>query len=94
MSTTTIRLDDELKQRLAAAAERSGKSPHAFIVEAIEQTVTQAEAAEAFETLADTRWARLLKTGKSVPFDAAKNYLDSRAKGEKVTRPSSRTLSR
>jgi predicted transcriptional regulator len=94
MSTTTIRLDDDLKQRLAAAAQRSGKSPHAFIVEAIEQTVVQAEAAEAFEQLANTRWARLLKSGKSVPFEEAKNYLEDRAKGKTVARPGPRPLSR
>lgn len=94
MSTTTIRLADELKQRLAEVAQRSGKSPHAFIVDAIEQTVTQAEADEAFERLADTRWARLLKSGKSVPFDEASKYLESRAKGEKVGRPVPRSLSR
>ena len=35
MPTTTIRLSDELKARVASAAERAGTSPHNFILEAI-----------------------------------------------------------
>ena len=35
MSTTTIRLEDDLKERIAQAAERTGRSAHAFIVDAI-----------------------------------------------------------
>jgi predicted transcriptional regulator len=34
MTTTTIRIDDDLKARVAAAAERAGKSTHAFILDA------------------------------------------------------------
>ena len=32
MTTTTIRLEDDLKSRVAAAAEREGKTAHVFIV--------------------------------------------------------------
>ena len=35
MSTTTIRLPRELKERVARAAERAGTTPHGFILEAI-----------------------------------------------------------
>ena len=37
MATTTLRIEDELKARVTAAAERAGKSPHAFMLEAIAQ---------------------------------------------------------
>lgn len=43
MPTTTIRLEDDLKARVAAAAEREGKTAHAFILDAIAQTVEQTE---------------------------------------------------
>lgn len=33
-ATTTLKLPDDLKARIAAAAEQSGKSPHAFMVAA------------------------------------------------------------
>jgi len=55
VSTTTIRIDDTLKARLAAAAERAGTTPHAFILEAIERTVEQDEQDEAFHELANAR---------------------------------------
>lgn len=94
MSTTTVRIDDELKERLAVAAQRSGKTPHAFILDAIAQTVEQVEIDAAFERLADERWATTLATGKTVPWDAAKAYLEARARGEKARRPAARTFKR
>ena len=35
-ATTTLKLPDELKARIAAVAQQSGKSAHAFMVEALE----------------------------------------------------------
>ncbi len=35
MSTTTIRIEDELKARVAAVAERAGKTAHACMLDAI-----------------------------------------------------------
>ena len=90
MSTTTIRLEDDLKARVAAAAERCGKSPHAFILEAIEQTVEASESEAEFRQLAETRWARLLETGKSVPLAEARAYLEARVAGTSAARPASR----
>jgi predicted transcriptional regulator len=54
MSTTTIRIDEELKSRVAVAAQRAGKTAHAFSVDAIAQTVEQAELDEAFDRIADS----------------------------------------
>lgn len=36
MATTTIRIEDDLKARVAAAARHDGKTAHAFILEAIQ----------------------------------------------------------
>jgi predicted transcriptional regulator len=92
MSTTTIRIDDELKARVAVAAERAGKTSHAFIVEAIARTVEQVELDEAFDRVADDRWAALLAKQKSVAWGDAKVWLDARARGERPRRPSARKL--
>lgn len=96
MSTTTIRIEDDLKARVAAAAQQMGKSAHAFIVDALAQTVEQVELDAAFHTLADERWANIRTTGKTVPWDEAKAYLVTRAKlggdGEIVVKPSARKL--
>jgi predicted transcriptional regulator len=90
MSTTTIRLEDDLRDRVAAAAERAGKTAHAFMLDAIAQTVEQAELEEAFHQVADERWAKLKTTGKSVPWDEARGYLEARARGETAQRPAAR----
>ena len=92
MTTTTIRIEEELKTRVAAAAERAGKTAHAFIVDAIAQTVDQAELDEELHRVADTRWASLLSTGKTVSWDEAKAYLTARARGERVRKPAARKL--
>lgn len=92
MSTTTIRIDEELKSRVAAAAQRAGKTAHAFIIEAIARTVEQVELDEAFERVAEDRWAALLANGKSVAWPDAKAWLDARARGERPRRPTARRL--
>ena len=90
MSTTTIRIEDELKARVAAAAERAGKTAHAFILDAIAQTVEQAELDEDFHRLADARWAKVLATGKTVPWSEAKAWLEARSHGEHPHKPAAR----
>ena len=93
MTTTTIRIEDDLKQRVAAAAERAGKTAHAFILDAIAQTVEQAEQDSAFQHLAEQRWAQVLTTGQTVAWDDAKDYLNARARGEQHRRPETRKTS-
>jgi predicted transcriptional regulator len=94
MPTTTIRLEDELKARVAAAAERAGKTAHAFILDAIAQTVEQAEVDAAFDSVADERWTRLLQSGRSVGWDDAKAYIEARARGERARKPAARKVRR
>ena len=94
MATTTIRIEEDLKGRVAAAAERAGKSAHAFILDAIAQTVEQVELDEEFHRVADERWAKVLVTGKTVPWDDAKAYLEARARGERPRKPVARKLGR
>jgi predicted transcriptional regulator len=90
MGTTTIRLEEDMKARVAAAAERAGKTTHAFILDAIAQTVEQAEVDDAFHSLADKRWADFLANGKTVPWDEAKSWLEARARGKRPRKPSAR----
>ena len=90
MSTTTIRIEDQLKARVAAAAERAGKTAHAYILDAIARTVEQAELDDEFHRLADKRWANILATGKTVPWDEARAYLEARARGESPRKPAAR----
>ncbi|MEP7302164.1 MAG: hypothetical protein ABI699_11590 [Caldimonas sp.] len=53
MTTTTIRLGNELNARVAAAAAPEGKTAHAFILDAIALTVEQAEMDEGFRRVSE-----------------------------------------
>jgi predicted transcriptional regulator len=90
MTTTTIRIADDLKARVTAVAERAGKTAHAFILDAIAQTVEQAEQEEAFHRLADERWTKILATGRTVPWDDAKPWIEARSRGERPRKPVAR----
>lgn len=90
MSTTTIRIDSDLKERVAVAAQRAGKTAHAFIIDAVAQTVERIEAEDELHRLADQRWAKLLASGNSVPWDEAKQYLAARARDAAPAKPAAR----
>jgi len=90
MSTTTIRIEETLKARVTAAAEREGKTAHAFILDALTRTVEQAELEDEFHRIADARWARVLATGKTVPWGDAKTWLEARLRGERPRKPAAR----
>ena len=53
MTTTTLRIEDILKSRAAEAAQRAGKTPHAFMLDAITEPVDQLELNNAFHRVAD-----------------------------------------
>jgi len=91
MQTTTIRLDDSMKERIAAAADHAGKSAHAFILDAISQTVEQVELDSEFNDIADERWKAILASGKTVSWEDAKAYLAAKSRGESPNKPLARS---
>jgi predicted transcriptional regulator len=90
MSTTTIRLPDELKARIASAAQRAGVSPHNFILQAIAEKTDQEERRAEFDELAESRYARILATGQTIPWEEMRRTLQERASGKEAARPPSR----
>lgn len=94
MSTTTIRLPKDLKARVAAAAERAGTTPHGFILEAIAEKAEQAERRADFHDVAEKRYAALLASGKTIPWEKMRGYLEARAAGKRAARPKARKPSR
>lgn len=94
MSTTTIRLPDALKARIAKAAEAAGTTSHNFILEAIAEKAELAERRTEFHALADQRWAEFLDTGESVPWEDARAWLQQRMAGKRVKRPVARKQAR
>jgi predicted transcriptional regulator len=94
MPTTTIRLSDQLKARVAAAAARAGTSPHSFIVDAIAARTELDEQRRELEDVAERRYAKLAASGQSVPWSEMRGYLEARAAGVKAKRPVPRKLAR
>jgi predicted transcriptional regulator len=94
MSTTTIRLPDDLKLRIASAAERAGTTAHSFILEAISEKIDQDERRNDFHDLAEKRYATIVASGKTIPWDQMRRYLEDRVAGKKVSRPVARKLAR
>ena len=74
MSTTTIRLPDELKVRVAQAAERAGTTPHAFILEAIAEKTHDEEQRAAFAATARERFERIVEGGPTVSWSDARRH--------------------
>lgn len=94
MSTTTIRLPDDLKSRLAAATERAGTTAHSFILDAIAEKTDFDERRSDFHTLAQQRYATIIASGKTIAWDQMRLYLEDRVAGKKVSRPTARKLAR
>jgi predicted transcriptional regulator len=91
MPTTSLKLSDELKQRTAAAAEKKGVSPHAFMIHAIEQAATAAERRASFVSEAQAARDQMLSTGKGYDASEVHTYLKARVSGNKSAKPKARS---
>lgn len=90
MSTTTIRIPDELKARLSRIAEQQGTSTHGLIIEAIVEKADALERRQAFHEEARERHEHYLATGESIPWEEMRDYLRRRVRGEDVPPPVAR----
>jgi predicted transcriptional regulator len=91
MTTTSLKLSDELKQRAVAAAEKKGMSPHAFMVQAIERAATAAEWRASFVSEAQAAREKMLSTGKGFDAREVHSYLKARIAGNNPARPKAKS---
>ncbi|MBI5006801.1 MAG: ribbon-helix-helix protein, CopG family [Nitrosomonadales bacterium] len=82
MSTTTIRLPQDLKARVAAAAKRAGTTTHGFILDAIAEKAEQEDKRAAFDAEAEDRYARIVASGKTIPWQEMRGYLEDHLAGK------------
>lgn len=94
MSTTTIRLPEDLKDRIAHAAERAGMTSHAFILDAIVDRVDEEERRNDIHDTAERRYAEIVASGMTIPWSEMRTYLENRLAGKKTSRPKARKLAR
>jgi predicted transcriptional regulator len=88
---TSLKLPAELKARIDALAEAAGKSPHAFMLEAIEREALRAERYEAFLTEALEADEEMERTGLYYAAEDVFAYLTARAQGKRARRPRPRS---
>lgn len=81
MSTTTIRLPEPLKARIALAAQEAGTTTHSLILEMLAEKVDERERRAEFLRVADERWADFLASGKTIGWEEMRSYLLKRAAG-------------
>lgn len=86
-ATTTLKLPDDLKKRIAPLAESAGKTAHAWMVEAIETQATLAEKRKAFVADALAAERAVERTGKVYAFEDVRRYMRALAQGKKARRP-------
>ena len=94
MPTTTIRLPEDLKDRVAHGAERAGMTSHAFILNAIAEKVDDDERRNDFHDTAERRYAEIITSGMTIPWNEMRTYLENRLAGRTTSRPQARKLAR
>jgi predicted transcriptional regulator len=87
MSTTSLKLSDDLKSRAAAVAQERGVTPHAFMVEAIAVATAVAEQRAAFVAEALGAQAQMIDSGKGFDADDVHAWLRARAAGQTARKP-------
>ena len=86
-STTSLKLDLEIKRRLQRLASARRRSPHWIMREAIEQYVEREEKREQFRQDALAAWANFQATGLHATAEEADSWLAKLEAGEDAAPP-------
>lgn len=74
---TSIKLDDELKERVQHLAEARRRSSHWIMREAIAQYVAREEARESFKQEALASWTAYKETGRHLTGEEVRTWLNT-----------------
>lgn len=85
VSTTSLKLTEEIKQQATNAAKELGMTPHAFMVEAIKQASINAEIRRNFIEQANIAREGVIKNGKVFESDKVFEAIKARIAGKKST---------
>lgn len=91
MTTTSLKLPDDLKARAAAAAERLGVTPHAFMVEAIRAAALAAQRRASFVSEAAASRVEAMESGKGYVATEVHDYLRARMQGKAAAKPKAKS---
>jgi predicted transcriptional regulator len=87
MTTTSLKLPDELKQRAVSAAQELGISPHAFMVDAIRHAAQAVEQRSSFVAQAGEARTEMLQQGMGHDAEDVRAYLRRRLNDGQTSRP-------
>jgi predicted transcriptional regulator len=87
MSTTTLRLPDEVKERIDRLAAAQGKSAHAVMLATLDEGTAAVERRMEFEAEAERRLAEYQRTGEYYTLEDLRTYIVARARGEAPPKP-------
>lgn len=92
MSTTTIRLPDELKARIETLASETGQTAHAFMVGTLDAVTQDMVREREFHAEALRRLEDMERTGEYIELDDLRRYAQAVVRGESAPRPPVRKL--
>lgn len=87
MATTSLKLPDALKERVAKLAEAAGKTPHAFMVEAISVETERTEKYQQFLARAQESKREFDETGIAYDADEVNAYFRAKIQGVTLSKP-------
>jgi predicted transcriptional regulator len=85
VSTTSLKLPEDIKLQAMSAAKDLGITPHAFMVEAIKQAGINAKLRRSFIEDSNNARNEVLKEGKVYDSDKVFKHLKARIAGKKST---------
>ncbi len=91
-ATTTLKLPEELKARIASAAQATGKAPHALMIDALATQMALFERRQAFIASAMKAEQEVAEYGLVYEADEVFGYLHAKLDGKKTRWPKARKL--
>ena len=91
-TTTTLKLPEDLKARIATAAEAAGKTPHAYMVDALAAQAAFDERRRAFVASAFAAEQEVAEYGLVFDADEIFSHIQSKLDGKTSKRPKARKL--
>ena len=86
-STTSLKLPEELKEKISTLAQGVAQTPHAYMVEAIAEKVARDEKRRAFLDDAKRSQEEVDRTGNVYAHEDVMRWFRATASGKKAARP-------
>ena len=91
MSTTSLKLPEDVKRLAVSAAKQQGITTHAFMVDAIRAAATNAKRRAQFVADAVASRKEAVRSGKGYEAEDVHTYLRARVQGKSAPKPKPKT---